>query len=147
MSAKFQADLRPEDPTRAVGHVAAKAAARNDEAAAIGGCGFGLGVDTGEETNLRCCHARRTWARRNVDGGGEGVDAAATSRRGETDGHCDEWSFLLARARAERGSESEEGEQRFMHFSSSAVFTSLKKNTVQTKDFPSHQTYDTCMEY
>jgi hypothetical protein len=31
--------------------------------------------------------------------------------------------------------------------SSSAVFTSLKKNTVQTKDSPSHQTYDTCMEY
>lgn len=116
MSAKLQADLRPEDPTRAVGHVAAKAAARNDEAAAIGGCGFGLGVDTGEETNLRCCNARRTWARRNVDGGGEGVDAAATSRRGETDGHCDEWSFLLARARAERGSESEEGAEVYALF-------------------------------
>lgn len=59
--AAHQADLRPEDPTRAVGHEAAKAEARNDEAAAIGGCGFGLGVDTGEETALRCCSVRRRW--------------------------------------------------------------------------------------
>jgi hypothetical protein len=28
-----------------------------------------------------------------------------------------------------------------------AVFTSKKKRTVQTKDSPSHQTCDTCMEY
>jgi hypothetical protein len=30
---------------------------------------------------------------------------------------------------------------------SSAVFTSSKKSTVQTKDSSSHQTCDTCMEY
>ncbi|CAD6205954.1 unnamed protein product [Miscanthus lutarioriparius] len=78
--AVHQADLRPEDPTRAVGHVAAKGVACNDEAAAIGGCGFVLGVDTGEETALRSCNARRRWARRNVGGGGAGVDAAAVAR-------------------------------------------------------------------
>lgn len=40
-----QADPRPADPTRALGHVAAKDVTRNDEAAAIGSCGFGLGRD------------------------------------------------------------------------------------------------------
>jgi len=104
--AVHQTDLRAADPTRAVGHVAAKAAARNDEAAAgrhwglrlRPSCGYWRGDGYEEKVGSEECGQRR--CRSGCGGGGE--LARGRKQTGAATGRVE-----LASARAE-GSESED---------------------------------------